>query len=167
MCRRVGEEYDSTIRTKTTIDRTATIMATTTPLQKQNSNWRRYRRLDNENKRPSWRQKQKDNRSNPHKLLIERVEGNYSMTIDQRTATKAPTKMTKVQRVDDGNVSKRRCWQVVSTRTRCKVFVFAHQQELLYGGTRTSQQYSTETRNHSTDTPQIAQKVPKVHSGCA
>jgi uncharacterized protein involved in tolerance to divalent cations len=30
-CRRVGEEYDSTMRTKTTIDRTTTIMATTTP----------------------------------------------------------------------------------------------------------------------------------------
>jgi hypothetical protein len=60
------------------------------------------------------------------------------MTIDQRTATKAPTKMTKVQRVDDGNVSKQRCRQVVSTRTRRKVFVVALQQELLYGGTRTS-----------------------------
>jgi hypothetical protein len=45
---------------------------------------------------------------------------------------------TKVQRVDDGNVSKQRCQQVVSTRTRRKVFVVALQQELLYGGTRTS-----------------------------
>jgi hypothetical protein len=60
------------------------------------------------------------------------------MTINQRTAAKAPTKMTKVQRVDDANVSKRRYRQVVSTRTRCKVFVVALQQELLYGGTQTS-----------------------------
>ncbi len=42
-CRRVGDEYSLMTRTKTTIDRTAT-MATTTPRRKQNDNWRRYRR---------------------------------------------------------------------------------------------------------------------------
>ena len=110
-CRRVGNEYDSMMRTKTTIDRTAT-MAATTPWQKQNGNWRRHRRLDDENKRPSWRRKQKDDRSIPYKILIKWVEGNYSMTINQTTATIATTKMTKVQCVDRGNDSKRKCWLI-------------------------------------------------------
>jgi hypothetical protein len=98
-CGRVGNEYDSTMRTKTTIDRTATVATTPTPRRKQN---------DNENKRPS-SQKQKDDPSKPYKLLIERVEGNYLMTIDQKMATIAPTKMTKAQRVDESNYSKQKC----------------------------------------------------------
>jgi hypothetical protein len=106
-CRRVGDEYDSTMRTKTAIDTTGT-MGTTTAWQKQNDNWQRYRRrCDDENKRPSW-QKQKDDLSKPYKLSIERVEGNYLMTINQATATIAPTKMTKAQRVDEGNDSKQK-----------------------------------------------------------
>jgi hypothetical protein len=80
------------------------------------SKWQQYAKiilptylLDDENKRPSWRQKQKDDVSNPYKLSIERVDGYYSMTIDQTTATIAPTKMKEVQRVDEGNDSKQKC----------------------------------------------------------
>jgi hypothetical protein len=52
--------------------------------------------------------------------LIEGVEGNYSMTIDQTTITIAPTKMTKVQRVDEVNDSKQKCQLIEGVDSRSK-----------------------------------------------
>ena len=138
-CRRVGDEYDSsTMRTKTTIDRTATIMATTTPWQKQNSNWQRYRRLDDENKRPSWRQKQKDDRTKPTQAFDQTSRGQLLDDDRSKDGNKSTNKN------DEGATCRR--WQCLQTKMSTsrfhpdttQSFVVALQQELLYGGTRTS-----------------------------